>query len=494
MRCVSFGARLREHGAHVEFASRALPSFLRERISAASLGPVRDLPPPAIAGDDGEPALTHRDWLGVSQAEDAAATLEYVSTGPRPDWLVVDHYGLDARWERVLKPHVGRILAIDDLADRNHECDLLLDQNFFLEPSQRYAGKLPRHADELLGPRFALMRPEFARAREQLAERDGTLRRMFVSFGSFDPSNQTALVLRAIVAAGLEALAVDIVMGRYNPHRQEVERLCQGRPSWQVHVDTDAMAALMAAADLAVGASGATSWERCCLRLPTLLISVADNQYPIARDLGEAGICVFLGRSGEVTEAAVVSALRRVAADPALARDLGARAGALTDGDGARRVANRLLPAPIRLRAAQPSDCRPMHEWRNAEETRRYSFDSTPIALDAHERWFAQVLGKPDVALLVGEREPGPVGVLRYDLHGGEAKISVYLVPGLQGQGLGTALLVEGTHWLRAQHPEVRRIVAEVRDDNAASREAFANAGFRPAQRKLILDLAHGSA
>ena len=132
-----------------------------------------------------------------------------------------------------------------------------------------------------------------------------------------------------------------------------------------------------------------------------------------------------------------------------------------------------------------------MHAWRNAEATRRYAFDPAPIALDVHQQWFEQVLQKPDVALLVGERDPGPVGVLRYDLNGGEAKISVYLVPGMQGQGLGTALLVAGTRWLRDRHPEVRRIIAEVRDDNAASLEAFANAGFRPGHHNLVLDLGH---
>ena len=284
---------------------------------------------------------------------------------------------------------------------------------------------------------------------------------------------------------------MDVVIGRDHKHRAEIEGLCRKLPQCQLHVDAESMAVLMDAADLAIGASGATNWERCCLRLPSLLVSVAENQYPIARDLDTAGVCLFLGRSDAVTANVIAAALRRVAASPGLARELGTRAGALTDGQGARRVTSRLLPEPIRLRPAQPSDCGPMHAWRNAEETRRYAFDPAPIDLDIHRRWFEQVLHKPEVALLVGERDPGPVGVLRYDLNGGEAKISVYLVPGMQGQGLGTALLVAGTRWLRNRYPEVQRIVAEVRDDNAASFEAFANAGFRPGSQNLVLDLAH---
>jgi UDP-2,4-diacetamido-2,4,6-trideoxy-beta-L-altropyranose hydrolase len=492
MRCATLAAQLRERGADVEFACRDLPAFLRERIVAAGAGRVHGLPERSNPGPgDGEPVLPHRAWLAVTQAADAADTLEIVRAGPRPDWLIVDHYALDARWERALRPHVRNILAIDDLADRDHDCDLLLDQNFFLEPGPRYARRLPRAADMLLGPRFALLRPEFPAMRERQPERDGALRRLFVSFGSFDPANQTSLALRAIAAAGLGELAVDVVIGRDNPHRAEIEALCRKLQQCQLHVDAESMAALMAAADLAIGASGATNWERCCLRLPSLLVSVAENQHPIARDLDAAGVCLFLGRSDAVTANSIASALRRIAASPGLARELGARAGALTDGQGARRVTSRLLPEPIRLRPAQPSDCGPMHAWRNAEETRRYAFDPAPIDLDIHRRWFEQVLLKPGVALLVGERDPGPVGVLRYDLNGGEAKISVYLVPGMQGQGLGTALLVAGTRWLRNRHPEVQRIVAEVRDDNTASFEAFANAGFRPGHQNLVLDLGH---
>ena len=223
MRCATLAARLRERGADVELACRNLPSFLRERIAADGATRVHALPDRSgTVPGDGEPALAHREWLGVSQAADATDTLDIVRSGPRPDCLIVDHYALDARWERALRPHVRAIMAIDDLADRDHDCDLLLDQNFFLEPGPRYARRLPRAAGALLGPRFALLRPEFAATREQQRERDGVLRRLFVSFGSFDPTNLTSRALRAIAAAGLDELAVDVVIGRDNPHRAEV--------------------------------------------------------------------------------------------------------------------------------------------------------------------------------------------------------------------------------------------------------------------------------
>jgi|SoiMethySBSTD1v2_1073268.scaffolds.fasta_scaffold09315_4 UDP-2,4-diacetamido-2,4,6-trideoxy-beta-L-altropyranose hydrolase len=492
MRCVTLAATLRDRGADIDFVCRALPAHLHKRIAADGAMNLHVLRGDAAAGaTDGEPPLRHRDWLCVSQAADAAETLSVIAAGPRSDWLVVDSYALDARWERAVRPAVDRLMAIDDLADRDHDCDILLDQNFFLEPGRRYTRKVPAAAELLLGPRFALLRPEFARMRDGPLARDGTLRRLFVSFGSSDPMNLTARAVRALAAAGLDDVALDVVIGSDNPHRAEIEALCAGRPRRRLHVDSDDMAGLMAAADLAIGAGGATTWERCCLRLPTLLIGVAENQYEIARDLAEHGACVFLGREDEVTADAIAAALRRLAGSGELVRALGARAGALADGHGARRVADRMVAQPLRLRAALPADCARMHEWRNAEVTRRFASDPAPIAFATHARWFERTLNDPRSALLVAECATGPVGVLRYDFEHGIATVSVYLVPGTQGRGAGTSLLQAGTRWLRDHHPEIRRIRARVKADNLASLGAFSKAGFSGEHDTLVLEIAN---
>jgi RimJ/RimL family protein N-acetyltransferase len=159
-------------------------------------------------------------------------------------------------------------------------------------------------------------------------------------------------------------------------------------------------------------------------------------------------------------------------------RSLGKRAGALVDGRGAERVARHLVPAAVDLRPATVSDASRIYEWRNAPETRRYALDPAALEFDAHVRWLALVIENPRVVLLVGTLEGADVGVLRYDLDGDAATVSVYLVPGNSGAGLGAALIDAGTQWLRARHPQVRRIVATIRPDNTASLGAFAAAGF----------------
>src|SRR6478752_5713770 len=182
-RCMALAHALKERGARIELASRGLPERVRELLVTPLRVPVHALetvPTPAADFEpDGSPPLAHAAWLPVPQQLDAAQTAAVLRAGDRPDWLIVDHYALDARWERIVQPHVGRILVIDDLADRDHVCDALLDQNFFLDAQTRYHARMPAHAERLLGPRFALLREEFAQARGRSAERDGRLRRVF---------------------------------------------------------------------------------------------------------------------------------------------------------------------------------------------------------------------------------------------------------------------------------------------------------------------------
>ncbi|HYC48260.1 MAG TPA: UDP-2,4-diacetamido-2,4,6-trideoxy-beta-L-altropyranose hydrolase [Burkholderiales bacterium] len=493
-RCMALAHALHARGADIDVVVRDLPPRARELLIAPIAATVHELGAPtyghANASDEGAP-LAHADWLAVPQRVDAQQTIEALRAHSRPDWLIVDHYALDTRWERMLRPHVGGILAIDDLADREHDCDALLDQNFFREPHVRYDALVPHHATRMLGPKYSLLRAEFGAARERLGERTGELERVFVCFGGFDVAQQTMRALHALEQSGLD-LHVDVIIPGDHPQRAAIERWCRGRTDAHVHHDADEIAALMAAADLAIGASGTMNWERAALSLPSIIASVAENQHLVGRELAADRACVYLGLAHEWTADTLAALLRGLKGTPALLAALAARAGALTDGRGAQRVAARLLPEPIELRRATAADCDAIHAWRNAEETRRHSGDARPIALDEHRRWFARVLQDAQVALLVGEHAGSAAGVLRYDVAGEEAVVSIYMVPGRHGQGLGTALLRAGAQWLRRHHPAVRRIRAEIRRDNTASLEAFANAGFGLERHTYVLDLAHG--
>lgn len=280
----------------------------------------------------------------IDQCEDAAAAATAAATwGGSIDAVVVDHYGLDVRWERAVRSWADRVVVIDDLADRAHDCDLLVDQNYYRDQDTRYAGLVPDGCRLLLGPRHALLRTEFARARRLMRPRDGLVRRLLLTFGWVDAENETSKALEAVALLDRPDLRVDVVVGEANPHLGAVRTLCAAVPGATLHVGTRTMAALMAAADLCLGAAGTTTWERCCLGLPAVVITVAANQEGPTRELAEAGVLRYVGPSAHVGAADIRDALVGLFGEPRAVLEYSRRAAAMTDGTGTALCARAVL-------------------------------------------------------------------------------------------------------------------------------------------------------
>ena len=290
MRCLTLAVALKLRGAQIRFVSRDLPAHLCDMLVTQKLEFV-SLSDEATEAQAG--GLAHSHWLGASQAQDAHATIHALSD-QLWDWLVVDHYALDARWESALGGSVKQIMVIDDIADRKHDCDVLLDQNFYADMQTRYTGKVPVHCQLLVGPLYALLRDEFRQLHEQIKPRSRLVKRVLVFFGGVDADNYTGHAIEALSEINISDLHVDVVIGAQHPRSAEIEMTCAAQ-GFVCHVQTNRMAELMAAADLAIGAGGSASWERCCLGLPTLLVALADNQIDIAKALDSIGACVYMG-------------------------------------------------------------------------------------------------------------------------------------------------------------------------------------------------------
>ena len=226
MRCLTLADSLRRQGAEIVFICRNLEGHMA-RIARAKDYDVTMLPIPDASTKVKSPANEYDEWLGVEKDIDASQTLSALSKlDVAVDWLIVDHYALDADWERKVQPLVNNIMAIDDLANREHSCDLLLDQNLFDSAEQRYAGLVPESCKMLLGPRYALLRDEFLYATEKKPMRDGSVRRLFVFFGGADPTNETGKTLKAIAMLQRPDIEVEVVIGGSNPHRDELVSPC----------------------------------------------------------------------------------------------------------------------------------------------------------------------------------------------------------------------------------------------------------------------------
>lgn len=310
MRCLTLAERMRkEKTAEVHFISRDLAGNLHDKIKA--LGFAMHILPRHLSDESLE---GYAAWLTVPQDMDAMETKVVLREIGKTDCLVVDSYALNEAWEREMRPFADKIFVIDDLANREHDCDVLLDQNYYLDKESRYIGFVPENCKLLLGPRHALLREEFYEARKHLRRRDGSLRNILMFYGGSDMTNETMKALNALCSwhGTHPDIMVDVIAGASNSHKETVAAFCNSSAAkeWMsYHCQVENMAEFMARADLALGAGGSTTWERCFLELPTIVTSVAENQVKIAEDCAAAGYITYLGRTQEVTESRIVSAL-----------------------------------------------------------------------------------------------------------------------------------------------------------------------------------------
>lgn len=347
MRCLTLADALLAAGIQCHFICRAHPGSLIEQIRQLGF-PVSVLPAPAIAevphidgpGVSSQPI--HAAWLGVDWSTDSEQTK--VCLGDTVvDWLIVDHYALDARWEQAVRPLCRKLMVIDDLVDRPHDCDLLLDQSLSRDAGD-YSPLVPDGCTVLAGAHYALLRPEFADLRKDSLRRriNPQLKHLLITMGGVDQADATGKVLEALLECSLPAdMRITVVMGPHAPWLERVQLLAKQMPQvTQVKVNVNNIAELMVESDFAIGAAGTTSWERCCMGLPMLIVVLAENQRNVGAALEQSGSTLLLD-SVDTIPHALQSMLSMLVTTDAL-NQLSQKSRLVTDGQGVSRVLNAM--------------------------------------------------------------------------------------------------------------------------------------------------------
>ena len=342
MRCLTLASALRERGLRSTFVCKEHPGNLCDFIEDRGF-PVVRIP---VAGMASFPSTVgHAVWLGSSVIEDAELTrIAIEHAGPRPQWLIVDHYAIDHEWEIILRSAAYRLMVIDDLADRLHDCDVLLDQNFFFDLQQRYVDRVPPGCTMLLGPKYALLQPAYALLHAQ-AEPKNAVRRIFMFFGGADAGNLTGRAICAFQKLKRPDIWLDVVMTSGSANYEALQKQVSGHSNICLHGALPSLGPFMAKADLAIGAGGATVWERLCLGLPSIVISLAENQKPVCKDLASADLIRYLGFQDEADEGLILSAMSDVIDSKGIS-EWSRRCYDVCDGEGASRVAETILAKP----------------------------------------------------------------------------------------------------------------------------------------------------
>ncbi len=479
MRCMALAEALRARGHDCRFICRDLEGNLSEKLREAGFE-LTLLPKPTKPSSPQEGDPPHADWAQVPWEVDAAQTFAAVQTS---DWLVIDHYAFEARWEKAAKPARTKLMVIDDLADREHVADLLLDQNLGRKACD-YDGLMPDGNERIIGPKYALLRPEFALNRakslKRRVKRNNILQYILVTIGGVDLRNTTGAILDVLkeyanlnvtVVMGPRAVAVDKVLAQTANLRIPVK----------VVVDTPEISKIMAHADLAISAAGGTSWEKCAMGLPSIITIVAKNQIESAAALVETGAAISIGKPQSPEFATRLRDALRKAQSPDILGSMSHSAAAIVDGKGTDRVASALEDA-LCLREASIDHAETIWEWRQAMSVTHLR-RPVVISLEDHLEWFAKALND-DSRLLYVVGTPF-IGHLRLDLDGlGSATVSIILAPQACGKGIGSRMLSLLADKARAAN--IHSLFAEVHENNTTSIALFKSAGY------IKMNLSHG--
>lgn len=345
MRCLTLADALVKNGAECHFICREHEGHLLELIRqrghySYSLALNED-----IKMDSSEDVkLSHSAWLGATQYEDAQYCIGLLEL-LQPDWLIVDHYALDVDWEKSLRPYYKKLMVIDDLADRRHDCDILLDQTFGRHIKD-YLDWVPEKCQVLCGSRYALLRPEFVQWREYSLERrkDGMLKHLLINLGGVDKDNITSKILKGLQNSSLpKCCKITVVMGSTAPWIESVKAQAKALP-WKTQVKSGVnnMAELMANSDLAIGAAGSTSWERCCVGLPTIMLVLAENQQQIALNLQNANSVYAISLESSL-ESMILKAIRYFTETQGVLEEMSMNASRILDGCGSNLVIENMV-------------------------------------------------------------------------------------------------------------------------------------------------------
>jgi len=482
IRCLTLAEALRDKGASVSFICREheghLCDLIKERgFVVHGLCKGADPVSPSTEYDP-----YHALWLGVSWEEDAKETAGIISSmNKKPDWLIIDHYALDERWEKHLRPYVNRIFVIDDLADRIHDCDLLLDQNLAERMETRYNKKVPSSCGKMLGPEYALLQPIYGELHDRIPPREGPIQRILIFFGGVDLNNLTGMALSAVMELNHPDIKVDVVISEKSLFYNAIRDQATGRPDIILHSNLPSLAPLMAKADLSIGAAGTTSWERLCLGLPAVVVTTAENQIAIAQNLERLNLINWIGHVDSITEKMIYTSISELIENRRL-RDMSFQCSQMVDGLGVARVITALTISPdtiLHVRRASLSDEKKLLSWANDSLNRKNSFTIEEISSDVHHRWFCEKLRDlENVFLYIIETEGQvPIGQVRFERNGELWEIDYSLATEFRNRGVGRSLLKAGLCKFREDHKGAI-VFGRVKEENIPSCKVFESLYF----------------
>lgn len=404
-------------------------------------------------------------------------------------WLVVDGYHFDSNYLAAMQAAGYRVLLIDDLAqDKTVQADMVLNQNMYARKEQYHCDV---ETDLLLGSHYVLLREEFLRAKSREPHVARQAKRVLVTLGGGDFENVTLKVLLAIGELNQQDLEIKVVAGPANKYFAALEKAAKKMScNCEVLTGVEDMPACMLWADLVISAGGSSCWESVYLGVPFTVIILADNQVRVAESLDATGCAVNQGWHHRLQTIDLANRLSDLFDDQEARQSMVMKGQRLIDGQGAERVAKRMLTKEIAFRPVVLDDWELLLDWANDPVTRKNSFQTAAISTEEHKKWLAAKLKDPSCLMLLAMTGAGePFGQVRFDdMDGNDTVISVSISREYRGLGLGCRM-IQGACVLFMKEKGDGRIKALVKQNNESSRKAFSGAGFRLVAEEYINEI-----
>jgi len=463
MRCLALAQAWQDHGRKVTFLSHCESEFLRQRILKEGFEFI-PIEKPHPDPDDLDFTL---DMLSAIKHQTPATIL----------WLVLDGYHFTTDFQKAIRENGHRLLIIDDMAHLSHyHADILLNQNIHAS-TLRYS--CDRDTVKLFGCEYILLRREFLKHKDWKREIPQKANKILVTMGGADPDNVTLKVIRALNSLNVIDLEVKIVVGPSNPNIINLQKeLAQSSLNFEILMSVKNMSHLMTWADLSISAAGSTCWELAFMGLPSLFITVADNQMGIAEALQQAGAGIHLGWYDEIMFNSIVETLQKILYNNERREDISESGYKLVDGRGGKRILRPMLVNEMQIQHVKEGNCKLLWKWVNDPQTRSASFHSNPITWEQHSQWFKKKLKSSDcIIYLITINQNNPFGQVRFDIKKNNAIISLSITTKFRGIGMSSEMIKQACVQFFREN-ETQAIQALVKEENMISISAFKKAGF----------------
>lgn len=403
----------------------------------------------------------------------------------KPKWLVIDHYEIDIFWETHVRPYVEKILVIDDLANRPHDCDALADHNLY-DNFHIYDHLVGSNCRKYIGLDYAIINSDFSKNRIINKIARHKIQHIGIFMGGGDHLNISEWLLDHLGLyfdwLDLKQIKIDLIIGEQHPAKEALLTKYRESVNIKLHVDVSDMASLLRDIDIFIGAGGVSAIERCCLGIPSIVLVFADNQIRGVKALQDKGALIYGGDFRDSNwlkdfQRAVTQIQNVEYRDKMIKYSM-----RLVDGHGCDRICASMLigifePA---FRLVEKSDCDLLWHWRNLPEVRRVSENANLISHVEHEAWFNRVYNSDRYLMVMVCLGNHRVGYVRYSVDDNDCYISVVVDPIYKKFGFGYLLLVQSIPFFQSHQPTVKCVSAKIKSDNIASLKLFTKAGYNP--------------